>query len=316
MGILVNGVWQVDDLIKNKEDGKFVRSDSYFRDWITADGSPGPEGQKAYLAERGRYHLYVCLACPWAHRTIIVRALKGLEDMISLSVVHWHMGAQSWNFEPAIGVIPDPVINAKHLHEIYSLAKPDMTGKVTVPVLFDKKENKIVNNESADIIRIFNEAFDDLGALPGHYYPAPLRGEIDEINKRIYDTLNNGVYKCGFATTQTAYEEAYIPLFETLDFLENELSEADYLIGNQLTEADIRLFTTLIRFDSVYYGHFKCNKKRIQDYPNLHHFVARMISNPKIAATIDMHHIKNHYYGSHPQINPSGIVPLGPDVIY
>lgn len=316
MGILVNGVWQVDDLIQNKTDGKFIRPDSPFRDWITADGSPGPEGQKAYPAERGRYHLYVSLACPWAHRTLIVRALKGLEDMISVSVVHWYMGDHSWNFEAAEDVIPDPIINAKYLYEIYSLAKPNMTGKVTVPVLFDKKEKKIVNNESSEIIRIFNEAFDELGALPGHFYPAPLRGEIDEFNDRIYESLNNGVYKCGFATTQEAYEEAYTPLFETLDFLEDELSEVDYLVGNQLTEADIRLFTTLIRFDSVYYGHFKCNKKRIQDYPNLHRFVARMMSNPKIEATVNMHHIKHHYYGSHRQLNPSGIVPVGPDTIY
>lgn len=316
MGILVDGVWQEDNLIKNKEDGKFIRPDSTFRDWIAADGSPGPDGQKAYPAEKGRYHLYVSLACPWAHRTLIVRALKGLEDMISVSVVHWHMGAQSWNFEAGDGVISDPVINADYLHQIYTLAKPDMSGKVTVPVLFDKKERKIVNNESSEIIRIFNEAFDDLGALPGHYYPAPLRGEIDEINERIYHSLNNGVYRCGFATTQEAYEEAYFPLFDTLDFLEEELGDANYLVGNQLTEADIRLFTTLIRFDSVYYSHFKCNKKRIQDYPNLHRFVERFMSNQKIAATVNFHHIKHHYYGSHKQINPSGIVPHGPDVMY
>ncbi|SUA68527.1 glutathione S-transferase family protein [Oligella urethralis] len=316
MGILVNGTWQVDDLIKNKEDGKFVRPDSFFRDWITADGSPGPDGQKAYPAEKGRYHLYVSLACPWAHRTLIVRALKGLEDMISLSVVHWHMGDQSWGFQEGEGVIPDPVINAEYLHQIYSLAKPDMTGKVTVPVLFDKKEKKIVNNESSEIIRIFNEAFDELGALPGDFYPTPLRGEIDEINERVYHTLNNGVYKCGFATTQTAYEEAFVPLFETLDFLNEELEAQEFLIGNQLTEADIRLFTTLIRFDSVYFGHFKCNKKRIQDYPNLHRFVEHMMLNPKIANTVNMHHIKHHYYGSHKQLNPSGVVPLGPELIY
>ena len=316
MGILVDGVWQEGNLIKNKEDGKFIRPDSPFRDWITADGSPGPEGQKSYPAERGRYHLYVCLACPWAHRTFIVRALKGLEDMISVSVVHWYMGDQSWNFEAAPGVVADPVINAQYLHQIYSLAKPDMSGKVTVPVLFDKKEKKIVNNESSEIIRIFNEAFDDLGALPGDYYPTPLRGEIDEINERIYHTLNNGVYKCGFATTQEAYEEAYKPLFETLDFLEEELGQADYLVGNQLTEADIRLFTTLVRFDSVYYSHFKCNKKRIQDYPNLHHFVERFMSNQKIAATVNFYHIKHHYYGSHKQLNPSGVVPVGPEVLY
>lgn len=316
MGILVNGTWQVDDLIKNKEDGKFVRPDSFFRDWITADGSPGPDGQKAYPAEKGRYHLYVSLACPWAHRTLIVRALKGLEDMISLSVVHWHMGDQSWGFQEGEGVIPDPVINAEYLHQIYSLAKPDMTGKVTVPVLFDKKEKKIVNNESSEIIRIFNEAFDELGALPGDFYPTPLGGEIDEINERVYHTLNNGVYKCGFATTQTAYEEAFVPLFETLDFLNEELEAQEFLIGNQLTEADIRLFTTLIRFDSVYFGHFKCNKKRIQDYPNLHRFVEHMMLNPKIANTVNMHHIKHHYYGSHKQLNPSGVVPLGPELIY
>ena len=316
MGILVDGVWQEGNLIKNKEDGKFIRPDSPFRDWITADGSPGPEGQKSYPAERGRYHLYVCLACPWAHRTLIVRALKGLEDMISVSVVHWYMGDQSWNFEAAPGVVADPVINAQYLHQIYSLAKPDMSGKVTVPVLFDKKEKKIVNNESSEIIRIFTGAFDDLGALPGDYYPTPLRGEIDEINERIYHTLNNGVYKCGFATTQEAYEEAYKPLFETLDFLEEELGQADYLVGNQLTEADIRLFTTLVRFDSVYYSHFKCNKKRIQDYPNLHHFVERFMSNQKIAATVNFYHIKHHYYGSHKQLNPSGVVPVGPEVLY
>ncbi|QPT39578.1 Glutathione S-transferase, C-terminal domain [Oligella ureolytica] len=316
MGILVDGVWQEDNLIKNKEDGKFIRPDSAFRDWITTDGSPGPEGQKASPAEKGRYHLYVSLACPWAHRTLITRVLKGLEDMISVSVVHWHMGAQSWNFEDAPGVVADPVMNAQFLHQIYTLAKPGMSGKVTVPVLFDKKERTIINNESSEIIRIFNEAFDDLGALPGHYYPAPLRGEIDEINERIYHTLNNGVYKCGFATTQEAYEEAYVPLFETLDFLEEELSQSDYLVGNQLTEADIRLFPTLIRFDSVYYSHFKCNKKRIQDYPNLHRFVERFMSNQKIAATVNFHHIKHHYYGSHKQINPSGIVPHGPDVMY
>src|SRR5699024_7782099 len=186
MGILVDGVWQEDNLIKNKEDGKFIRPDSAFRDWITTDGSPGPEGQKASPAEKGRYHLYVSLACPWAHRTLITRVLKGLEDMISVSVVHWHMGAQSWNFEDAPGVVADPVMNAQFLHQIYTLAKPGMSGKVTVPVLFDKKERTIINNESSEIIRIFNEAFDDLGALPGHYYPAPLRGEIDEINERIY----------------------------------------------------------------------------------------------------------------------------------
>lgn len=316
MSILVDGIWQECNLIRNKEDGKFIRPDSPFRDWITADGSPGPEGQKAYPAEKGRYHLYVSLACPWAHRALIVRALKGLEDMISVSVVHWYMGSQSWNFEPGQGVISDPVMDASYLHQIYTLAKPDMSGKVTVPVLFDKKEKKIVNNESSEIIRIFNEAFDDLGALPGHYYPAPLRGEIDDINERIYHTLNNGVYKCGFATSQEAYEEAYTPLFETLDFLEEELSESNYLVGNQLTEADIRLFTTLVRFDSVYYGHFKCNKKRIQDYPNLHHFVERFMSNSKVAATVDFHHIKHHYYGSHKQINPSGVVPVGPDIMY
>ncbi|WP_311514874.1 glutathione S-transferase family protein [Oligella urethralis] len=316
MGILVNGTWQVDQLINNKEDGKFVRPDSPFRDWITADGSPGPDGQRAYPAAKGRYHLYVSLACPWAHRTLIVRALKGLEDMISLSVVHWHMGDQSWSFEAGDGVIADPIIHADYLHQIYTLAKPDMTGKVTVPVLFDKQAKKIVNNESADIIRILNEAFNDLGALPGDFYPLPLRGEIDEINERIYHTLNNGVYQCGFATTQAAYEEAFVPLFETLDFLNEELETQEYLIANQLTEADIRLFTTLIRFDAVYFSHFKCNKKRIQDYPYLHRFVERMMLNPKIANTVNLHHIKHHYYGSHKQLNPSGVVPLGPELIY
>src|SRR6185312_17078815 len=249
--------------------GRFVRQSSTFRNWVTPDGAPGPTGAGGFKAEPGRYHLYVSLACPWAHRTLIFRKLKRLEPMIALSVVHWLMEKDGWTFAEAPGVVPDPIHGARFLHEIYTRAQPDYTGRVTVPVLWDKATNTIVNNESSEIIRMFNSAFDEIGAAEGDYYPSGLRPGIDEVNARIYRTVNNGVYRAGFAVSQEAYEEAFRELFETLDWLEARLSGQRFLIGQRLTEADWRLFTTLIRFDPVYFGHFKCNLREIRDYPAL-----------------------------------------------
>ncbi len=294
--------------------GRFERKESQFRNWITADGSPGPTGIGGFQAEPGRYHLYVSYACPWAHRTLIFRALKGLEEMISLSVVDWYMGADGWTFHDADGVVADTVNGAKYLHQVYTKADPHYTGRVTVPVLWDKKRGKIVSNESLEIIRMFNTAFDGAGANPGNYLPEAHRSEIDALNKRIYDTVNNGVYKAGFATTQKAYDEAVTQLFETLDVLEDRLSIRRYLVGSTITEADWCLFTTLVRFDPVYVGHFKCNLKRISDYSNLSGYVRDLFQHPGVAATVRMDHIKNHYYGSHTSINPTGIVPKGPEI--
>lgn len=314
MGRLVDGVWKDQWYDTSSTGGRFVRQSSQFRNWVTADGSPGPTGDGGFKAEPGRYHLYVSYACPWAHRTLIFRALKGLADMISLSVVHWFMGEHGWTFEPGEGVIADPLFNASYLHEIYTKANPTYTGRVTVPVLWDKQTHTIVNNESAEIIRMFNAAFDPVGAKPGNYYPEPLRDEIERLNDRIYDTVNNGVYKCGFATTQDAYEEALKPLFESLDWLEQRLSTQRYLTGDRPTEADWRLFTTLVRFDPVYVGHFKCNIRRIVDYPNLWAYVRDLYQTPGVADTVHFSHIKKHYYQSHDTINPTGIVPVGPEI--
>ena len=312
MGLLQNGIW-VDQWYDTKATGgRFQRSAAGFRNWITADGAVGPSGTGGFRAEPDRYHLYISHACPWAHRTVIFRALKGLEQMISLSVVHWFMGDQGWSFQSGDGVIPDPVMDADFMHQLYTAALPDYSGRVTVPVLWDKQRATIVSNESSEIIRMFNSAFDGVGARHGDYYPAPLRAEIDRLNSRIYDTLNNGVYKAGFATTQAAYEDAVVPLFKTLEWLENILSGQRYLTGNTLTEADWRLFTTLVRFDPVYVGHFKCNLKRIADFPALSGFVRDLYQHQNVAPTVHMDHIKNHYYGSHETINPSRIVPLGP----
>ena len=312
MGLLVDGVWRDKWYDTESQKGRFVRADSRFRNWVTADGSPGPSGEGGFKAEPGRYHLYVSYACPWAHRTLIFRALKGLESMISLSVVHWHMGESGWTFADGPGVIPDPIHNARTLADVYVAADPKYSGRVTVPVLWDKQRGTIVNNESAEILRMFNSAFDGLGAKPGDYYPEDLRAEIDALNTRIYATVNNGVYKAGFATTQTAYEEAVAPLFETLDWLEARLSARRYLCGDRLTEADWRLFTTLLRFDPVYVGHFKCNIRRIADYPRLSAYFVNLLSVPGVRETVYLDHIKNHYYGSHKTINPTGIVPVGP----
>jgi putative glutathione S-transferase len=313
MGVLIEGVWHDQGYDTARTGGRFVREDSVFRNWVTADGSPGPSGGGGFKAEPGRYHLYVSYACPWAHRTLIFRALKGLEAMISVDVVHPHMGAEGWTFaEDYPGATGDRVNGRARLHEIYTLAKPDYSGRVTVPVLWDKEKRTIVSNESAEIIRMLGSAFDGIGAKAGDFYPEALRATIDEINGRVYDRINNGVYKCGFATTQRAYEAAFVPLFEALDGIEERLALQRYLAGERMTEADWRLFTTLVRFDAVYYGHFKCNRQRITDYPNLSNYVRDLYQQDGVAGTVHMDHIKQHYYGSHRAINPTGIVPLGP----
>ncbi|CAG2156775.1 Glutathionyl-hydroquinone reductase YqjG [Cupriavidus yeoncheonensis] len=312
MGLLVNGQWQDKWYDTDSTGGRFVRKDAAFRNWVTADGSAGPSGTSGFAAQPGRYHLYVSLACPWAHRTLIMRRLKGLEDMIGVSVVHWLMREEGWTFADGPGVVPDTVNHARVLHQVYTAADPQYSGRVTVPVLWDRQRSTIVCNESSEILRMMNSAFDSLGATPGDYYPAGLRAEIDTVNARIYDTVNNGVYKAGFATSQAAYEEAVWPLFETLDWLEARLATQRYLVGNRLTEADIRLFTTLVRFDPVYVGHFKCNLRRIADYPALSGFVRDLYQHPGIAGTVNFEHIKRHYYESHHTLNPAGVVPAGP----
>ncbi|WP_028869481.1 glutathione S-transferase family protein [Psychromonas arctica] len=314
MGLLVDGQWHNQWYDTKLSNGKFVRSESQFRNWITADGQAGPTGKAGFKAEAGRYHLYVSLACPWAHRTLIFRELKGLQSMIDISVVNSLMAEQGWTFKPGPGVIKDTVNHASLVHELYTLADANYSGRVTVPILWDKQQKTIVSNESADIIRMFNSAFDGIGASEGDYYSAPVQGEINAINDWIYSDINNGVYRAGFATTQTAYEEAVSVLFEALDKLELRLSSQRYLLGKQLTEADWRLFTTLIRFDAAYVGHFKCNKKRIADYPSLSHYVRDLYQHPGIAKTVDIDYIKAHYYGSHETINPTRIIPAGPDL--
>ena len=312
MGLLVDGQWVDQWYDTKKTGGRFVRTQTQFRNWITADGSAGPTGQAGYKAEASRYHLYVSLACPWASRTLMIRTLKGLEDMISISVVHPLMLEHGWTFEEGEGVIGDPIFKARYLHEIYTAVKPDYTGRVTVPVLFDKKTKTIVNNESSEIIRMFNTAFDGLGAKPGNYVPDQWLEEIDTVNDFVYHRINNGVYKAGFATKQEVYEEEVTALFAALDQMEERLAGQDYLVGNRLTEADIRLFTTLVRFDAVYFGHFKCNLKPLTAYPNLWAYTKRIYQLPGMAQTVNFDHIKRHYYGSHKTINPTGVIPMGP----
>jgi putative glutathione S-transferase len=315
MGLLIDGVWHEQEPAATRAEaaaGRYERSTSAFRNWVTPDGRPGPTGSDGFSAAAARYHLYVSLACPWAHRTLIMRALKGLEQIIPVSITHWLMAEQGWSFSPGEGVIPDPLFNSRHLHEIYTRAEAHYTGRVTVPVLWDQHTQTIVNNESSEIIRMFNSAFDAVGAIPGDYYPKDLREEIDALNARIYDTVNNGVYKAGFAPTQAAYEDAVAPLFETLDWLDERLSRSRFLCDDKLTEADIRLFTTLVRFDAVYNGHFKCNIRRLIDYRNLWAYTRDVYQVPGVAATVNFTHIKRHYYQSHKRINPSGIVPVGP----
>jgi putative glutathione S-transferase len=308
MGLLVDGVWQDKWYDTKSSGGRFKRQDSSFRNWITADGSSG------FPAEAGRYRLYVSLACPWAHRTLIFRKLKGLEKMIPVTVVHWHMGSQGWEFREEDGADAEPNYGFQRLYELYQKADPSYTGRVTVPVLWDEKEETIVSNESAEIIRMLNSAFDGIGAKPGDYYPEALRGEIDAVNAEIYSKVNNGVYKAGFATTQEAYEEAVTALFEALDKLEARLAGQRYLAGERITEADWRLFTTLVRFDSVYVGHFKCNIRRLVDYPNLWAYTRELFQQPGVAETVNLEHIKKHYYVSHRSINPTGVVPKGPEI--
>ena len=325
MGLLQDGKW-VDKWYDTKSTGgQFKRQDAGFRNWVTADGSPGPSGEGGFKAEAGRYHLYVSHACPWANRTMIFRNLKGLQDAIDVSVVDWFMGDNGWEFRTDNGDRPnleadtsevgDRLFGSDHMHQIYTRAKPDYSGRVTVPVLWDKETGTIVSNESSEIIRMFNSAFGELAAGPD-YRPEGLHDAIESINERIYDTVNNGVYKCGFATTQRAYEEAFRPLFESLDWLEGILAENRYLAGDRLTEADWRLFTTLVRFDPVYVGHFKCNQRRIRDYPNLWNYTLELYQHPGVAETIHLDHIKNHYYASHETINPTRIVPVGPAIDY
>ena len=312
MGLLVDGQWVDQWYDTKKTGGRFVRTQTQFRNWITADGSAGPTGQAGYKAEADRYHLYVSLACPWASRTLMIRTLKGLEDMISISVVHPLMLEHGWTFEEGEGVIGDPIFQARYFHEVYTAVKPDYTGRVTVPVLFDKKTKTIVNNESSEIIRMLNTAFDGLGAKPGNYVPDQWLEEIDAVNDFVYHRINNGVYKAGFATKQEVYEEEVTSLFAALDQMEERLAGQDYLVGNRLTEADIRLFTTLVRFDTVYFGHFKCNLKPLTAYPKLWAYTKRIYQLPGMAQTVNFDHIKRHYYGSHKTINPTGVIPMGP----
>jgi putative glutathione S-transferase len=312
MGLLVEGKWKNEWYETKSTGGRFERKAPSFRHWVTKDGSAGISGVGGFKAEPNRYHLYVSLACPWAHRTIIYRKLKGLEGMISMSVVNAFMGDEGWTFAPGEGVVTDPILNAMNVHEIYTAAQADYTGRVTVPILWDKKTNTIVSNESPEIIRMFNSAFDDVGALPGDFSPPALLAEIDELNEFIYPTINNGVYRAGFATTQEAYEEAVTEVFSALDTLEVRLEDSRYLTGSTITEADWRLFTTLVRFDAVYVGHFKCNLRRIVDYPNIWGYLRDLYQVPGIEETVAMDYIKAHYYGSHETINPTRVIPAGP----
>lgn len=312
MGFFVEGQWHEDTEANRHERGRFVRTPSSYRNWITADGRPGPSGEGGFPAEPGRYHLYVAHACPWAYRTTLFRKLKKLDDAISITIAAPLYGERSWRFSDEPGCIPDTANGKKELWEVYLLANPKYSGRVTVPVLWDKQRRTIVNNESSEIIRMLNSAFNAYTGDHTDYYPEPLRQEIDRINDVVYTTVNNGVYRSGFAVTQEAYEEACHALFNTLDMLDDRLSRQRWLVGNQITEADWRLFSTMIRFDAVYHYHFKCNLKRIIDYPNLSNYVRDLYQRPGVAETVNLDHIKRHYYGSQKRVNPTGIVPLGP----
>jgi len=312
MGLLVDGIWR-DEWYQTKS-GRFERQASPFRSWVTADGTAGPTGTAGFKAEAGRYHLYVSLACPWAHRTIIFRQLKGLESLISMSIVSPDMREEGWTFHKDEGSTGDTINGKDKLYEIYLAGDPAFTGRVTVPVLWDMKTKTIVNNESSEIIRMFNSAFDKLTGNTADFYPQALRAEIDRINDLVYPHINNGVYRAGFATTQEAYEEAFRNLFDALDQVEDILSRQRYLAGSQITEADWRLFTTLVRFDAVYYAHFKCNWRHIAEYPNLSNYVRDLYQVPGVAGTVDLGQIKRHYYFSQRTVNPTGIVPVGPQL--
>jgi glutathionyl-hydroquinone reductase len=312
MGLLVDGVWQEDK--ERTKDGAFIRPETKFRNWVTPDGSAGPSGVGGFAAEPGRYHLYVSLACPWASRAVIFRKLKKLEDAISMSIVSSYMGKDGWTFDTTEGSNGDAINGKSKMAEIYLAADPKFSGRVTVPVLWDKKQKTIVNNESPEIIRMLNSAFDAFTDVKTDYYPKALRPEIDAINDLVYANINNGVYRCGFATSQQAYEDAFRKLFDALEEIEQRLSGQRYLVGNTVTEADWRLFMTLIRFDAVYYSHFKCNWRLIRDYPNLSNYTRDLYQVPGIAETVRFDHIKRHYYSSQRQVNPTGIVPVGPQL--
>ncbi len=314
MGVLVEGTWQSKNASWTDSEGRMRRPSSKYRHWVTPDGEPGPTGDGGFPAEPGRYHLYVSLACPWSHRTTILRELKGLQDLVGLSVTHWYLGEDGWNFDEAPGVISDPVNGARDLWQIYSCSDGMYSGRATVPVLWDTRSSQIVNNESADIMRMFNSAFDAVGANDRDYNPKALRNDINSFNTRIHDKLNDAVYRAGFATSQEAYDEAAADVFDSLDWLENLLRKRQYLCHDTLTEADWRLFPTLVRFDAVYHGHFKCNVRRIVDYPNLWNYTRRLYQHPGVRETVNFEHIKRHYYQSHTHINPTGIVPAGPSL--
>jgi len=317
MSLVVDGELKKDWLEAEQKDGEFVRFDSVFRNWVTPDGEPGPTGSGGFAAEKGRYHLYVSYACPWAHRTLIFRKLKKLENIISVSVVHPDMGPESWKFDDSFpGATQDDINHFKYLHEVYSKANAKYSGIVTVPVLWDKKQNTIVNNESSEIIRMLNSAFNAFTDAKEDYYLKARQKEIDQINEEIYENINNGVYRCGFASSQAAYEAAFDRMFSSLDKLETILSKQRYLVGNDITEADWRLLPTLLRFDPVYVGHFKCNLRRITDYDNLSNFMRDLYQQAGIAETFNLEHIKRHYYWSHESINPTRIVPKGPAIDY
>ena len=306
MGLLIEGQWHDQWYDTKSSNGEFIRTTPQFRDTVTADGSSG------FPAEAHRYHLYISYACPWAHRTLIFRKLKGLEDVLGLSVVDHFMGEKGWTFSERDGAIPDPFYHSKYYYELYTRARPNYTGRVTVPILWDTQTHTIVNNESSEIIRMLNTEFNEFGDATIDFYPKHLRAAIDAINTPIYENLNNGVYRCGFATTQEAYNKAYDALFQTLDMLEEKLGQHHYLCGDQVTEADWRLFTTLIRFDIVYFSHFKCNRQMIRDFPNISDYLRALYQTPGIAETCNFHHIKAHYYASHHTVNPTRIIPKGP----
>ncbi len=312
MGLLVDGIWQEDGV--RTKDGHFIRPTTRFRNWVTPDGAAGPSGEGGFAAQAGRYHLYVSLSCPWAHRTVIFRKLKKLEKAISMSIVSWHMGKQGWTFDTEHGSTGDQVNGKSKLAEIYLMADPHYSGRVSVPVLWDKQRKTMVNNESPEIIRMLNSAFGAFTDERSDYYPAALRAEIDRVNDLVYPNINNGVYRAGFATSQQAYETAFRALFDALDEIEQRLSEHRYVAGNTITEADWRLFCTLVRFDAVYYSHFKCNWRLIGEYPNLSNYLRDLYQVPGIAETVSLDHIKRHYYGSQRQVNPTGIVPVGPQL--
>ena len=315
MGQLVDGEWHDVWYDTKSTGGAFKRSTAGFRNWITADGSAGPSGEAGFKAQSGRYHLYVSYACPWAHRALVFRKLKGLEPHIEVSAVHPDMMGDGWTFETDDhGATGDRLFGLPFARDIYLKADPTISGRVTVPILWDKERSTIVSNESSEIIRMFNSAFDEMTGNTDDYWPEEMRDDIEPVNARIYDTLNNGVYKSGFATTQEAYDAAVVPLFDTLDWLEERLGENRYLMGNRLTEADWRLWTTLVRFDAVYHGHFKCNKKRIVDYPNIWGFTRDLYQVDGIAETVNMAHIVRHYHYSHESVNPHRIIPIGPDL--